>query len=430
MKNTGRRSRTGSPKKQSGGKSRPLSSPKKKEEKSYSAKPAKYAGAKKRAFSSPRENEEKSYGTRPGKFSRPAKHSEKPKEERKDGYFDKQESRKKKYNEKYGRSEKPEKPAERRSPARRDDKYKKEEASFERPARTGAEKKTFKKRSFPSAEKPGTGYAKGDSTGTLKKPFGDRRKKQSFSKRREDDGLIRLNKYISNTGICSRREADELIKAGAVSVNGKIITEMGYMISPDDNVNYGGQKLSREKNVYLLLNKPKDYITTSDDPQKRKTVMELIRGACRERVYPVGRLDRNTTGLLLFTNDGEMAKMLTHPRHGVKKIYHTITDKAVTKSDLKQLTEGIELEDTFAKADEASYVADAESKKEVGVVMHTGQNRVVRRMFEALGYKVVKLDRVYYAGLTKKDLPRGKWRILSEKEVNMLKMVVGKSKTT
>lgn len=241
------------------------------------------------------------------------------------------------------------------------------------------------------------------------------------------DNTIRLNKYISNAGICSRREADELIKSGVFSVNGKIITEMGYKISPTDIVQYGGQTLRTEKLTYVLLNKPKDYITTVDDPQKRRTVLDLIKDACKERIYPVGRLDRATTGVLLFTNDGELTKTLTHPRYGVKKIYHVELDKSVKGSDLNKIKEGIELEDGFIKADEVSYVGDGANKKEIGIEIHSGKNRIVRRIFEHLGYEVKKLDRVYFAGLTKKDLPRGRWRILSEKEIGMLKMISGKS---
>jgi 23S rRNA pseudouridine2605 synthase len=249
-----------------------------------------------------------------------------------------------------------------------------------------------------------------------------KKKVLEYRKKHELQDLIRLNKYISNSGICSRREADMHISAGAVSVNGKVITELGYKVKPEDVVSFGGETLRKEKPVYLLLNKPKDYITTVDDPSKRKTVMELIKGACKERVYPVGRLDRNTTGLLLLTNDGDLTKKLTHPKHGVKKIYHVETDKAVKKGDLQKMIEGIELEDGTVTVDEALYVEGSLSKKEVGVVLHSGKNRVVRRIFEALGYEVVKLDRVSFAGLTKKNLPRGKWRMLNEKEVNLLKM--------
>jgi len=235
--------------------------------------------------------------------------------------------------------------------------------------------------------------------------------------------LIRLNRYIANAGICSRREADKLIQAGAVQVNGKVITELGTKVSRTDKISYGDQALSREKPRYVLLNKPKGFITTTDDPENRKTVMNLIARACKERIYPVGRLDRNTTGLLLFTNDGEIAKKLSHPRYGIKKIYHVGLDKNVSIADMKSILAGMELEDGIVKADAIEFVGDGKDKKEIGLELHTGQNRVVRRIFEKLGYKVVKLDRVYYAGLTKKNLPRGEWRFLEEKELNMLKMI-------
>ena len=250
--------------------------------------------------------------------------------------------------------------------------------------------------------------------------------KKSFNSRIEDSeegGLIRLNRYISNSGICSRREADELIEAGAVSVNGKIITELGYKVRPGDKVNYGGETLNREKKVYLLLNKPKDYITTTDDPEKRKTVMELLKGACKERIYPVGRLDRATTGLLLFTNDGELAKRLTHPSHGAKKLYHVHLNNPLKKGDFEKIEEGLELEDGPIKVDQIVYAGDTGDKRELGVEIHSGKNRIVRRIFESLGYEVVKLDRVIFAGLTKKDLSRGRWRFLSEKEISMLNMI-------
>jgi len=237
------------------------------------------------------------------------------------------------------------------------------------------------------------------------------------------ENLIRLNKYISNSGVCSRREADKLIEAGAIKVNGKIVTELGTKISPADKVQYGDQSISREKFRYILLNKPKGYITTVDDPEKRKTVMALIENACKERVYPVGRLDRNTTGLLLFTNDGDVAKKLTHPRYGVKKIYHVILDKQLNKVDLQSILNGFKLEDVIVKADSLEYVGDGRDKKEIGITLHSGQNRIVRRIFEHFEYKIVKLDRVYYAGLTKKNLPRGHWRFLEEHELNLLKMI-------
>lgn len=233
-------------------------------------------------------------------------------------------------------------------------------------------------------------------------------------------GYIRLNRYIANAGICSRREADVLIKAGTVTVNGKVVTEMGVKVGPKDVVTYDGQELSREQKVYLLLNKPKDYVTTMRDPQGRKTVMMLVERACKERIVPVGRLDRETTGLLLFTNDGELAKKLTHPKYGVTKLYHVQLNKKVHGDDLAKLLEGIELEDGMVKADKAAHVGD--SSREIGLEIHMGKNRVVRRMMEALGYKVVKLDRVMFAGLTKKNIPRGKYRMLTETEVNQLKM--------
>lgn len=235
----------------------------------------------------------------------------------------------------------------------------------------------------------------------------------------ESDGLIRLNRYLAQAGVASRREADDLIKAGVVTINGKVVTELGTKVRPGDKVHYGGQRLSMEQKRYVLLNKPKDFITTTDDPHDRRTVMALVENACPERLYPVGRLDRNTTGVLLMTNDGDLAKKLTHPSHGAEKIYHVTLDKAVTKAHLEQLVQGVELEDGPAQADEATFVQDS-SKKEVGLKLHMGRNRIVRRMFETLGYEVVKLDRVVFAGLTKKDLPRGKWRHLTEKEVLFL----------
>jgi 23S rRNA pseudouridine2605 synthase len=234
---------------------------------------------------------------------------------------------------------------------------------------------------------------------------------------------MRLNKYLSNSGICSRREADELIQAGAVMVNGVTVTDLGTKILPSDKVQYGSDTVRREKHVYVLLNKPKGYITTTDDPYDRNTVMALVADAGKERIYPVGRLDRNTSGLLLFTNDGEMAKKLTHPSHKVRKVYHVELDKALTKTDMLKIGDGIELEDGMAMVDAISYDESGKSKKEIGVELHSGKNRIVRRIFEALGYDVVKLDRMVFAGLTKKDLPRGRWRFLTEKEVNFLQMI-------
>ncbi|GAB3911131.1 pseudouridine synthase [Mucilaginibacter boryungensis] len=239
-----------------------------------------------------------------------------------------------------------------------------------------------------------------------------------------DDGLIRLNRYISNAGICSRRKADELIVAGVVSVNGEVVNELGYKVNPQkDVVRYNGETLKREKMVYVLLNKPKDYITTTDDPQERRTVMHLVEKASRERIYPVGRLDRNTTGLLLMTNDGDLADKLSHPRNSVTKLYQVELNKALSQGDLNKIGFGLELEDGFIKPDMVSYVAGA-SKKEIGIQIHSGKNRIVRRIFESLGYEVVKLDRTIYANLTKKDLPRGRWRFLEEEEIIQLKHLI------
>lgn len=232
---------------------------------------------------------------------------------------------------------------------------------------------------------------------------------------------VRLNKYLANAGICSRREADEFIQAGVVSVNGQVVTELGTMVLRTDDIRFHDQKVSMEKKVYVLLNKPKDCVTTSDDPQQRKTVMDLVKNACPERIYPVGRLDRNTTGVLLLTNDGDLASKLTHPKFLKKKIYHVFLDKKVTAHDMQQIATGITLEDGEVHADAIEY-ASATDKSQVGIEIHSGKNRIVRRIFESLGYRVVKLDRVLFAGLTKKNLRRGDWRFLTEKEVDMLRM--------
>ena len=232
---------------------------------------------------------------------------------------------------------------------------------------------------------------------------------------------IRLNKYLANAGICSRREADEFITAGVVSVNGVVVTELGTKVHRNDEVKFHDQPVNIERKVYLLLNKPKDCVTTADDPQERKTVMDYVKNACKERIYPVGRLDRNTTGVLLLTNDGEMASKLTHPKYQKKKIYHVYCDKNVAKADLDQIVQGITLEDGEIHADAISYASETD-KSQVGIEIHSGKNRIVRRIFEHMGYKVIKLDRVYFAGLTKKGLRRGDWRFLTENEVNMLRM--------
>lgn len=232
---------------------------------------------------------------------------------------------------------------------------------------------------------------------------------------------VRLNKYLANAGICSRREADEFIQAGVVSVKGQVVTELGTKVLRTDDIRFHDQKVSMEKKVYVLLNKPKDCVTTSDDPQQRKTVMDLVKNACPERIYPVGRLDRNTTGVLLLTNDGDLASKLTHPKFLKKKIYHVFLDKKVTAHDMQQIATGITLEDGEVHADAIEY-ASATDKSQVGIEIHSGKNRIVRRIFESLGYRVVKLDRVLFAGLTKKNLRRGDWRFLTEKEVDMLRM--------
>ena len=232
---------------------------------------------------------------------------------------------------------------------------------------------------------------------------------------------LRLNKFLANAGVCSRREADEFIQAGLVTVNGEVVTELGTKILRTDEVKFHDAPVTLEKKVYVLLNKPKDYVTTSDDPQQRKTVMDLVKDVCPERIYPVGRLDRNTTGVLLLTNDGDLASKLTHPKFLKKKVYHVHLDKNLTAHDMQQISEGITLEDGEIKADAVAY-ADDHDKSQVGIEIHSGKNRIVRRIFESLGYRVTKLDRVQFAGLTKKNLRRGDWRFLTEKEVDMLRM--------
>lgn len=232
--------------------------------------------------------------------------------------------------------------------------------------------------------------------------------------------LPRLNKYLANAGVCSRREADVHIQNGCVMINGKTITELGYRVQKGDEVRFSGEIIDHEKKVFLLLNKPKDYVTTVKDTHAKKTVMDLIKGACQERIYPVGRLDRNTTGVLLLTNDGNLTKTLTHPSYNKRKIYHVKLDKMLKKTDLEQIINGIQLEDGDVSVDAISF-SNSEDKSEIGIEIHSGKNRIIRRIFEYLGYKVIKLDRVYFAGLTKKNLPRGKWRFLTQKEINMLK---------
>ncbi|MCX6268905.1 MAG: pseudouridine synthase [Bacteroidetes bacterium] len=326
---------------------------------------------------------------------------------------------------KLGRTDKPEKFEKTGKPEK-----------FERTGKPGKFEKSEKPERFEKFEKPGK-FGKSARAGHPEKVIKldrsnlpDRTSKPKKVVRRgeknENPDLMRLNKYIANSGISSRREADRLIEAGAVSVNGIIVTELGTKVGPGDKVQYGDQTINREKPRYVLLNKPKGYITTVDDPEKRKTVMSLVAGACKERIYPVGRLDRNTTGLLLFTNDGNIAKKLTHPRYGIKKIYHVEIDKNLARADYVKITEGFKLDDEVVTVDSIEYIGDGKDKKQIGIELHSGQNRIVRRIFEFFDYKVLRLDRVYYAGLTKKNLPRGNWRLLDEQEVNLLKMISSK----
>ena len=276
------------------------------------------------------------------------------------------------------------------------------------------------------ASKSNSGNFKGKGNDKNFRPHPEKlkafKKKPAAPKKGTDSGEIRLNKYIANSGICSRREADTFIATGSAKVNGKIITEMGYKVKPGDEVRFDDALISPEVKRYVLLNKPKNYITTMSDERERKTVMELIYKASKERIYPVGRLDRQTTGLLLFTNDGEMAKKLTHPKHQVKKLYHVTLDKKLAMSDLKKIEENFVLDGKMVFVDKVSYIEN-KPKFEVGIEIHSGRNRIVRRIFEHFGYHVIKLDRVIFAGLTKKNLGRGVWRHLTEQEVNNLKMI-------
>ncbi|MBI9042386.1 pseudouridine synthase [Lutibacter sp.] len=288
---------------------------------------------------------------------------------------------------------------------------------------SNSKSKGFKKTSDRDGEKDSKNFSnkRFDSNKKFASKERETSKPKPTTQKSEEDG-IRLNKYISNAGICSRREADVFINAGSAMVNGKIITEMGYKVKPTDEVKFDGSLINPEKKRYVLLNKPKNFITTMDDDRGRKTVMELIANASKERIYPVGRLDRNTTGLLLFTNDGEMAKKLTHPKSGIQKLYHASLDKKLAMSDLQKIAEGFMMEDRRVIVDEISYILN-EPKSEIGVKIHSGRNRIVRKIFEHFNYSVVKLDRVLFAGLTKKDLPRGHWRHLTEMEINTLKML-------
>lgn len=264
------------------------------------------------------------------------------------------------------------------------------------------------------------GNSKGSGFKKKNNIYSQKKRREYKEENYDPNQPVRLNKYLANAGICSRRDADKYIQAGVVSVNGVIVTELGTKVLRSDVIHFHDDAIKMEKKVYILLNKPKGYVTTSEDPQNRKTVMDLVKGACPERIYPVGRLDRNTTGVLLLTNDGEMASKLTHPKFLKKKIYHVTTDQNVTAAHIREIAEGIELEDGEIKADAIEYVGD--DKKQIGIEIHSGKNRIVRRIFEHLGYHVTKLDRVYFAGLTKKNVKRGDWRFLTEKEVIMLKM--------
>jgi len=299
--------------------------------------------------------------------------------------------------------------------------------------KTRGEKKVHhakKNSSTPTLKKTIT---KSGSTPALKKTFkqeeipGNKEKKNKIipsTPKKTGFGLnekIRLNRFLSNSGVCSRRDADMYIQTGCVTVNGKMVAELGSKVSLNDEVRFNGQLLNPEKKVYLLLNKPKGFVTTTEDPQERKTVMDLIKNACPERIYPVGRLDKETSGVLLFTNDGDLVKKLTHPSYNKKKIYHVFLDKPLTKTHLLEIAKGIVLDDGPIAADAINY-PNEEDKREVGIEIHSGRNRVVRRIFEQLGYKVEKLDRVLFAGLTKKNLPRGKWRFLTPSEVTQLKI--------
>ena len=288
----------------------------------------------------------------------------------------------------------------------------------------------FRPRYNSNGDRPQRPYGNRDSYSRPIRRTGDYDPNAKYSKKKQieykeqfvdPNEPIRLNKFLANAGVCSRREADEFITAGVVSVNGEVVTELGTKIKRGDEVKFHDQTVSIERKIYVLLNKPKDTVTTSDDPQARRTVMDLVKGACDERIYPVGRLDRNTTGVLLLTNDGDLASKLTHPKYLKKKIYHVHLDKNLTKADMEQIAAGIQLDDGEIQADAISYTDDFK-KDEVGIEIHSGKNRIVRRIFESLEYKVVKLDRVFFAGLTKKGLRRGEWRYLTEQEVNFLRM--------
>jgi len=309
-----------------------------------------------------------------------------------------------------GRMEKPYKPRPKEDrpprPFLKKDRPKPSGEENERSERRKPVKKVIEKKSHASHE-PGSKYATKGGRRIVPGAY-------------EPEG-IRLNRYIANSGVCSRREADQMIQAGVIKVNGQVVSTLGTKVMPGDKVQYGDQTLSNEAKRYLLLNKQKGYVTTTKDPHAKNTVMELIAGACKERIYPVGRLDRNTTGLLLFTNDGELAKKLMHPRSKISKLYHVVLDQPLAKANLLKVAQGVELDGEMIEIDGIEYVEDANDRRELGMTIHSGQNRVIRRIFELFGHKVVKLDRVIYAGLTKKNLPRGTWRFLNDREVMELK---------
>ena len=423
--------------------------------------------AERKPYNRDPKTEKKRYGTE-DKFKKDD--GDKPKRSYDKSYFDKHSSDKKSYDKdskperkSYDRDDKPkrddgdkpkrsydksyfDKNSGDKKPYDRDDKFKKDDdvkprrsfdkdssdrkpykkdgdkaSSFEKRKTYGDDKgeKRFKSEDF----KEGRGFKTydKDKKSSSDKPYKKRDSDYDKPKKHNDDGLIRLNKYLANAGISSRRDADTLILGGTVKVNGIVVDTLGYKVKPTDVVTYADSAIKNEKKVYLLLNKPKDFITTTDDPQERRTVMELVRPACKERIYPVGRLDRNTTGLLLFTNDGDIATKLMHPKHEIKKVYHVTINKPMRGEDYKAVGEGITLDDGPVKVDDIAFVG--EGKKEIGLEIHSGKNRIVRRIFEHLGYEVLKLDRVSYAGLTKKDLPRGKYRFLTDKEISFLKML-------
>ena len=304
-------------------------------------------------------------------------------------------------------------------PYNREEGYQQREGGYQN--RSYNREGSYQQREGGYQNRPGGNYKKRTPGYNPHAKYSMKKQIEYKEKNYDPDEPVRLNRYLANAGVCSRREADTFIQAGVVKVNGVVVTELGTKVKRSDEVMFHDQTINMEKKVYVLLNKPKDYVTTSDDPQNRKTVMELVKNACRERIYPVGRLDRNTTGVLLFTNDGDLATKLTHPQYLKKKIYHVFCDKNVTAADIRQIAEGIMLEDGEIHADAIDYAHETD-KKQVGIEIHSGRNRIVRRIFEHLGYKVVKLDRVYFAGLTKKNVKRGDWRFLTQDEVNMLKM--------